>query len=597
MPRGQTLTDVLLEQLCAARAASGVALLPRVRSTVPMDLVIHSPEMRYTMSGRAHAMRVTSNVSKCASDRFAFVDDDDDDEVMAAKRRQKHTDYATSNNDSSDVYDYCSAREDAEANAPLLGLRNALGGSPSSSSSSSHRAAFGTSPSSRSSNNGTAVLTASVAPIAASLSPSSSSAAETAAAAATVDRDATPQQQQHHQQQPQHHHQHKRKRCRPSTASRIAIAAISSTIPAAGYSSDDNASRGALDLIIPPPKDFAGRNNPFLIQPVVRSSLTGAGVCIVPPTKGRPRGKGRGTVGGGANKSTATTIASMGGDPTGTAAAAGTTVRIVRTIKRRLSAKDLVIGPNMEVKRRKIRRSGDRNVVEVISTATIRQIAVQPKPMRTDFRDLSLSHRSQSQDRAAAPAEDDADDSGSSPLYRPEEQPYGSIAGRQLRKRMDTNYAENGRRSSATAAAAAAAAAVVAAAAAAKTSGSSCSSNSSGVTSIRPMSSVSSTFSVLSSSSASSSRSSFSSTSSGFNRGAAQMLDRDEDGQVQSVDVAAAATAGTAAAAPATLNDLQSSLTAYFGAVNRIANGERFTIRGKRIGLDGRQQYLIEWET
>lgn len=46
-----------------------------------------------------------------------------------------------------------------------------------------------------------------------------------------------------------------------------------------------------------------------------------------------------------------------------------------------------------------------------------------------------------------------------------------------------------------------------------------------------------------------------------------------------------------------TLNDLHTSLNMYFGGVaNRIANGESFVIRGKRVSLDGRLQYLIEWE-
>lgn len=45
------------------------------------------------------------------------------------------------------------------------------------------------------------------------------------------------------------------------------------------------------------------------------------------------------------------------------------------------------------------------------------------------------------------------------------------------------------------------------------------------------------------------------------------------------------------------LTELQTSLTMYFGAVNRISNGEHFTVRGKRHCPDGRTQYLIDWET
>lgn len=44
------------------------------------------------------------------------------------------------------------------------------------------------------------------------------------------------------------------------------------------------------------------------------------------------------------------------------------------------------------------------------------------------------------------------------------------------------------------------------------------------------------------------------------------------------------------------VSELQTSLTMYFNAANRIANGENFVIRGKRINADGEVQYLIEWE-
>lgn len=45
------------------------------------------------------------------------------------------------------------------------------------------------------------------------------------------------------------------------------------------------------------------------------------------------------------------------------------------------------------------------------------------------------------------------------------------------------------------------------------------------------------------------------------------------------------------------LSDLKSTVNSYFGAANRIANGEKFRILAKRIHhLDNRVQYLIEWE-
>lgn len=49
-------------------------------------------------------------------------------------------------------------------------------------------------------------------------------------------------------------------------------------------------------------------------------------------------------------------------------------------------------------------------------------------------------------------------------------------------------------------------------------------------------------------------------------------------------------------ASEVSLLELQSSLTAYFGAATRIESGEPFVVRGKRIGTDGRFQYLIEWD-
>ncbi|XP_058444778.1 polycomb protein Pcl [Malaya genurostris] len=42
--------------------------------------------------------------------------------------------------------------------------------------------------------------------------------------------------------------------------------------------------------------------------------------------------------------------------------------------------------------------------------------------------------------------------------------------------------------------------------------------------------------------------------------------------------------------------DLQSSLNLYFGAAHRILSGEKFAIKGKRVSLSGKVQYLIEWE-
>lgn len=44
------------------------------------------------------------------------------------------------------------------------------------------------------------------------------------------------------------------------------------------------------------------------------------------------------------------------------------------------------------------------------------------------------------------------------------------------------------------------------------------------------------------------------------------------------------------------IDDLKSSVNSYFGAANRIAAGERFSIKAKRIGVTGKVECLIEWE-
>ncbi|RZC33046.1 Mtf2 C domain containing protein [Asbolus verrucosus] len=44
------------------------------------------------------------------------------------------------------------------------------------------------------------------------------------------------------------------------------------------------------------------------------------------------------------------------------------------------------------------------------------------------------------------------------------------------------------------------------------------------------------------------------------------------------------------------MDDLKSSVNIYFGAANRIAAGERFTVKAKRVGPSGKIEFLIEWE-
>jgi len=115
-------------------------------------------------------------------------------------------------------------------------------------------------------------------------------------------------------------------------------------------SSDENSSssRGtsSLDLIIPPPANFLGRNNPFLMATPKKSTQQRHG-------------------GGGAGAGVASIINSifklknvrqLSNTELAKATASAQQPRMVRTIKRRLSAKDITIGPNQEVRRRRTRR-------------------------------------------------------------------------------------------------------------------------------------------------------------------------------------------------------------------------------------------------
>lgn len=121
-------------------------------------------------------------------------------------------------------------------------------------------------------------------------------------------------------------------------------------------SSDENSSsssRGtSLDLIIPPPKNFLGQNNPFRIISPKKSCIDGntastssgkksVSFDIFNATRLNFSSKFAGLF----PKLSTTNLAKAAGQP-----------RTVRTIKRRLSAKDITIGPNKEVRRRRTRR-------------------------------------------------------------------------------------------------------------------------------------------------------------------------------------------------------------------------------------------------
>ncbi|XP_017837367.1 polycomb protein Pcl [Drosophila busckii] len=129
-------------------------------------------------------------------------------------------------------------------------------------------------------------------------------------------------------------------------------------------SSDENSSssRGtsSLDLIIPPPVNFLGRNNPFLMA-TPKKSVQQRGVGI------------GGTAGVAGIINSIFKLKSIKQlNSFELAKATSQQPRMVRTIKRRLSAKDITIGPNQEVRRRRTRRL--TTAVEVINTTTINPI-------------------------------------------------------------------------------------------------------------------------------------------------------------------------------------------------------------------------------
>lgn len=106
---------------------------------------------------------------------------------------------------------------------------------------------------------------------------------------------------------------------------------------------EDTSVRGTFDLIMPPPKDFQGTNNPF------HPNYTGPKLLDA-------------TVGTTSGTNGALTVDKVERKNKNKLGFPGN-VRIVRTVRRQLSAKDIIIGPNQQVRRRKNRKiTGDVEV-------------------------------------------------------------------------------------------------------------------------------------------------------------------------------------------------------------------------------------------
>lgn len=160
------------------------------------------------------------------------------------------------------------------------------------------------------------------------------------------------------------------------------------------YSSDDTFT---LDAIIPPPKNFSGLNNPFLIdsnachdsRPLVTASTSlssslstsVAAAAPPPPPPAVPNNK--------------TTLLKCTNSENVAALQPNALhkgqVQMVRTVKRRLSANDIIIGPNMEVKRRKLKKRLEN--VEVISTSSLADLPKSATylPISADSKRISLA--------------------------------------------------------------------------------------------------------------------------------------------------------------------------------------------------------------
>ncbi|XP_073942393.1 polycomb protein Pcl isoform X2 [Choristoneura fumiferana] len=161
-------------------------------------------------------------------------------------------------------------------------------------------------------------------------------------------------------------------------------------------SGDETSSRGTLDAIIPPLKDFQGKNNPFLMQNTSKISFTSS-------MNAYNKQNGR--------QNHFHSRFSLPGQLTPMAGPVG------RPLKRKLSEKDIVIGPNGEVKRRKYRRPRKYLQAQMNKSCPLPEDA---KPV--------LQAQNESGDTA------------------PNAHASVKFHGRRLRQRQEKNYYENARR-------------------------------------------------------------------------------------------------------------------------------------------------------
>lgn len=308
-------------------------------------------------------------------------------------------------------------------------------------------------------------------------------------------------------------------------------------------SSDDNSSRSTLDLIIPPPKDFHGFNNPFVNESAKQSSTTD----VTP----KPAAT---TTTTSANPKTASNVPPLTLFGNTNFTPANNQIRFVNIVKRRLCEEDIMIGPNQEVKRKKYKRRLGTGPVEVcerhndilnrttktpasnnclllhlqvISTTPIHAFSKSSSylPIRTDLKDLSLANMRLQTSKESSSSSSTSTSQATTPT---EQLPSLAINvhGRRLRKRDKTSYSNKLPRRLST-------------------------SNNCAATA------------------PSSTNVSIASTSNGAPTHGSDVMNG--------------------------ISDLHSSLNTFFGAANRIAAREKAIVRGKRICANGRVEYLIEW--